>query len=81
MKRQASEEKQVDQYTSKVPLIERAFMIARSGSCRTVVEIRSQLRAEGYGLEVEDYMTGRKLCLDLRRLCDVATAKEQHTAP
>jgi hypothetical protein len=69
-------------HSLKVPIIERAFAIARSGSCRTVVEIRIQLRVEGYGLDVDDHLSGKQICRDLKRQCDVATAsKEQHTDP
>ena len=48
-----------------VTAIERAFEIARSGTCTTVEDIRKQLRAEGYD---RDQIFGRELLRQLRTL-------------
>ena len=45
--------------------LERAFEIAKSGTCATVNDIRLQLSTEGYGLS---QITGATLFRQLRRL-------------
>ena len=45
--------------------IERAFELARSGECKTIHDIRSRLKAEGYN---QDLIEGRTLLLQLRTL-------------
>ncbi len=57
--------------TGRPPIMERAFVLARSGSCRHVSEIRSRLKGEGYML-VEDFITGKSLVSTLKQLCLVA---------
>jgi hypothetical protein len=42
-----------------VTALERAFQIAKSGDCKSVSDLRKQLRKEGYSL---DKITGRTLC-------------------
>ena len=48
--------------------LERAYDLARSGSCRTVGDIKSRLQAEGYE-GVKDRLYGASLTAALRRLC------------
>ena len=52
--------------------IERAFELARSGQCKTISEIRQQLKIEGYN---QDRIEGRSLLLQLRTL--MAEASER----
>jgi hypothetical protein len=55
-----------------VPILERAYELARSGECQGVDDIRARLKTEGYGAEVQMQMSGRTLRADLRRLCRLA---------
>jgi hypothetical protein len=45
--------------------IERAFELARSGECKSINEIRRQLKIEGYD---EGVIEGRSLLMQLRTL-------------
>lgn len=54
--------------TSRPTTLERAYELARSGSCRTVTEIKLQLQSEGYE-RVRDSLYGQSLNTDLRKLC------------
>jgi hypothetical protein len=53
----------------KLPIIERAYGLARSGTCRDVNAIRRQLKSDGYGPQVRDFLCGRSLVADLKKLC------------
>jgi hypothetical protein len=53
-------------------VIERAFDLARSGECKTINEIRSRLKAEGYD---EGPIEGHTLLLQLRTLMAEARKK------
>ena len=53
----------------KTPIIERAYALARSGSCQNVNEVRRRLRSEGY-LQVSDHLEAKTLISDLKRLCE-----------
>jgi hypothetical protein len=48
--------------------IERAFELARSGSCRSVAEIVMRLKQERHD-SVEAHLAGQSIRRDLRRLC------------
>lgn len=48
--------------------LERAYDLARSGSCRTVGDIKTRLQAEGYE-GVKDRLYGASLTAALRKLC------------
>ena len=48
--------------------LERAYELARSGQCRTVGDIKSQLQAEGHE-RVQDRLYGGSLTSALRKLC------------
>lgn len=48
--------------------LERAYELARSGSCRTVGDIKTRLQAEGYE-GVKDRLYGASLTTALRKLC------------
>jgi hypothetical protein len=50
---------------SNVTVLERAFILAKSGTCRTVVDIKDRLRLEGYRVE---QVTGPELHKQLRTL-------------
>lgn len=52
----------------RIGTVERAFQLARSGRCRTVDEIRAELRREGHD-SVEGHLAGLAIRGDLRRLC------------
>jgi hypothetical protein len=49
--------------------VERAFDLARSGTCKTVNEIKQKLRDEGYD---DNMITGRTLRIQLRTLIAAA---------
>ena len=49
--------------------LERAFTLARSGSCATVNDIRQQLRAERFD-QVDAHLAGPSLGRQLRSLCE-----------
>jgi hypothetical protein len=55
--------------------LERAYELARSGSCRTVGDIKGRLQAEGYE-GVKDRLYGASLTAALRKLC-----AEHYAAP
>jgi hypothetical protein len=52
---------------SKPTTVERAFELARSGTCKSVEEIRKTLRAEGFEAP-ESYLRGRSIGDQLRAL-------------
>ena len=51
--------------------LERAFELARSGGCRSVTEIRSRLKSEGYS---ESDISGGALTKQLRELINEGAA-------
>jgi hypothetical protein len=55
-----------------VNTIERAFELARSGTCETINDIRAHLNAEGYA---RDLIVGRYLTAQLRQLIREANPK------
>lgn len=52
---------------NNVTALERAFGLARSGTCTTIAEIKAALKAEGYAL---DQVTGPALGKQLKALID-----------
>ena len=48
--------------------LERAFALARSGSCANVHEIRARLRAERFD-QVDAHLAGPAIARQLRELC------------
>ena len=48
--------------------LERAYELARGGSCRTVGEIKQALQAEGFE-RIQDSLYGPTLTAALRKLC------------
>jgi hypothetical protein len=52
--------------------IERAFELAHSGECKTMNDIRSRLKAEGYH---PDLIEGRSLVIQLRTIMADAPKK------
>ncbi|WP_129793404.1 hypothetical protein [Sphingosinicella sp. CPCC 101087] len=55
--------------------LERAFDLARSGTCRSVSDIRRQLKAERYD-QVEAHLSGPAISRQLRELCAQAQPPE-----
>jgi hypothetical protein len=51
--------------------LERAFVLARSGSCASVGEIRLTLKRERFD-QVEAHLAGHAIGRQLRRLCEEA---------
>jgi hypothetical protein len=58
--------------------IERAFALARSGTCATVDEIRQALKRERFD-QVDAHLAGPALSRQLRALCDEARAEDGDT--
>ncbi len=54
--------------------IERAYELARSGTCRSVEDIRRKLSAERYE-SVQAHLSGASIKRDLIALCKAATAE------
>lgn len=54
--------------TFRLTAIERAYELARGGSCRTVGDIKAKLQAEGHE-RVQDRLYGGSLTSALRKLC------------
>lgn len=53
--------------------VERAYQLARSGSCRSVDDIRRRLTAERYE-SVQAHLSGASIKRDLIALCKAAIA-------
>jgi hypothetical protein len=51
--------------------LERAFILARSGSCATVADIRMTLKRERFD-QVEGHLAGSAINRQLRALCEEA---------
>ena len=58
--------------------LERAFILARSGEYVGVAEIKSQLKAEGYGVQ---QLEGPLLMRQLRELCIASRKVEDAQKP
>lgn len=54
--------------TFRPTTIERAYELAKSGSCRTVGDIKAKLQSEGHE-RVQDRLYGGSLTSALRKLC------------
>lgn len=54
--------------TFRPTTLERAYELARSGSCRTVGDIKTRLQQEGHE-RVQDRLYGGSLTSALRKLC------------
>lgn len=52
----------------QVGTVERAYQLARSGRCRSVGDIRAELKREGLGA-VDSHLAGPSLRRELSRLC------------
>jgi len=61
-------------------IIERAFKLARSGTCRHPTDVRRHLRMEGYS-HVDLFISGEGLEADLNRLCRAAYGKHTEGMP
>ena len=55
----------------KLPLLERAFELAKSGEVQTISEIKARLSAEGYS-DIHQQISGAALTGQLKRLCKEA---------
>jgi len=64
----------IDQLLSgQPPLAKRAYQLARSGSCKDVIQISGRLDKEGYSLtQVRTYLDRAAVNADLAYICDVA---------
>lgn len=62
----------------RLSILERAFDLARNGTCRSVEEIAKRLKQEHYE-SVETHLGGASLRKELRQLC--AQAREKRIAP
>ena len=58
---------------SRSSTVERAYQLARSGQFRTVSEIKSRVRAEGY-YDAIAQLEGRTISADLRRVLAASRA-------
>ena len=59
--------------TDRPTALERAFDLARSGTCANVTDVRTQLKAEGYAYA---QIQGNTLKRQLNQLCDAAAQKK-----
>lgn len=54
-------------------LPKRAYQLARSGSCKDLVQIRRRLTMEGYAdRQVEEYLAKQTISADLGYICEIA---------
>jgi hypothetical protein len=55
-------------------IVERAFELARDGSCQRVPEVRKMLKMEGFtDGSIEAHLSGKQLRTELTRLCREST--------
>ena len=54
--------------SARPDIIERAYMLARSGECVSVTEVKARLVAEGY-INVHTHLYGSTITRALRTLC------------
>lgn len=66
--------------TSADSTVERAFELARSGACKTILEIRSQLKRERYG-SVDGHLDGPVLRRQLTALMKASGGTMDLAAP
>jgi len=62
-----------DPHDRQLSTIERAYQLARSGTCRSMDDIRRRLTAERYE-SVQAHLAGSSIKRDLIALCKVAAA-------
>ena len=55
--------------------LERAFALARSGTCATIDEIRLALKRERFD-QIDAHLAGHSIKKQLRALCDAARASQ-----
>ena len=71
--------------TGEKSVVERAFDIAQSGTCKRILELRKALKSEGFSDNlIEMHFTSPKLRKQLKALCQEARQKdptEQHAPP
>jgi len=54
-------------------LPKRAYQLARSGSCKGVLQISRRLMSEGYSsISIDDYLGLPSISADLAYICDIA---------
>lgn len=64
-----------------LPMLHRAYELAKSGEVASVQDVRRELKREGYlNGEIAGHLAGRTLCDDLRSLIKVAEVWE-HNSP
>ena len=60
-------------YERQPMLSKRAYQLARSGSCKNVIQISRRLEMEGYsGPTVETYLGTQSIRADLAYICEIA---------
>lgn len=64
-----------DASSRQLSTVERAYQLARSGSCRSVEDIRRRLTAERYE-SVQAHLSGASIKRDLIALCKAAIAAD-----
>lgn len=62
--------------TPRVPLMERAFELARSGEVSDIVGIKTRLHAEGYS-GIDAHLDGSQIRVDLRKIMAAAPRKSE----
>ena len=62
-----------------VTTLERAFALARSGTCANIDEIRLTLKRERFD-QIDAHLAGHSIKRQLRALCEAARASESEDA-
>ena len=64
---------------SDIPILQRAYQLARSGACTNVSDVRRQLKQEGYeGQSIDGHTFGLGMRRELQRL--IRQAREPGSA-
>ena len=65
--------------TYRLSTVERAYELAKSGSCADLNDIKRKLRSEGYG-NVTPHLSASLLSRELRALCKAASGRKDAPA-
>lgn len=66
--------------TYRVPTVERAYQLARSGEYTNVAELKAKLKAESYG-DADAQLAGPFIRRQLTKLCNEAVSAKQPATP
>lgn len=69
----------MNRMSSQITTLERAFELARSGTCANTAEIRVRLKQERHD-NVEAHLQGPSINRQLRALCEAARAQNAEPA-